>query len=238
MFKLRRNEPVSGQCPRCGTRLNGATKFCPECGATQRAATSGNTPDREDAATAHRSGTPYYAFVSVIVFALVFTAYGVSYHHQQGTTPGFTVQGPVLASMPPHHPLQGQSDERKGSTNSRARVARSLVRARASLAKNSLWPARRDITTALAEQPGNGEVLQMQAELVSREHERDSLIAYARLCVRDGQWTCARSNAAHALAVDASSHTARRLLSRAIAGHGSDSAESFDRSASRADGDQ
>ncbi|WP_321945538.1 hypothetical protein [Paraburkholderia sp. J10-1] len=102
----------------------------------------------------------------------------------------------------------------------RADVARNLASARASLDKNNLGPARSAINAALAEQPGNGNALQMQAELTSREDQRDSLLGYARLCARDGRWLCAWHNAGHALTVDSSSGEARAILSRSIAAQG------------------
>lgn len=156
----------------------------------------------------------------------------------------------VLASMRPNSPLPGQLEQlaaaqhthaqedlvgtRQDNVASHTRVAGNLSRARASLERNSLWPARRDIMIALAEQPGNGEAQQMRAELVARERERESLLAYARLCARGGQWVCARHNAAHAVSVDASSRTARRLLSRAIAEQPPDPAENDELRPSRA----
>jgi hypothetical protein len=112
----------------------------------------------------------------------------------------------------------------KAAATARADVARVLASARASLDKNSLAPARKSISSALASQPGNGSALQMQAELTSREQQRDSLLGYARLCAREGQWVCAWHNAGHALTVDASSSEARELLSRSIAAQGAGTA--------------
>ncbi|TDG09989.1 hypothetical protein E1N52_05640 [Paraburkholderia guartelaensis] len=108
----------------------------------------------------------------------------------------------------------------KAAADSRADISRSLAIARASLDKNSLGPARSAINSALAAQPGNGSALQMQAELTSREDQRDSLLGYARLCARDGRWVCAWHNAGHALTVDSSSGEAREILSRSIAAQG------------------
>jgi hypothetical protein len=127
---------------------------------------------------------------------------------------------------------------RNVSTGMRPDVARNLASARASLDKNNLWPARRAITNALAEEPGNSEALQMQAELVSREQERDALLGYARLCAREGQWTCAWQNAGHALTVDASSRSASELLSRAIAKRGASTAGRLDAGPPADDDDQ
>ncbi|MCP3705942.1 hypothetical protein M3I54_02890 [Paraburkholderia sp. CNPSo 3274] len=112
----------------------------------------------------------------------------------------------------------------KSAAYAHADVARSLASARASLDKNSLGPARSAINSALAEQPGNGTALQMQAELTSREDQRDSLLGYARLCARDGRWVCAWHNAGHALTVDSSSGEAREILSRSIAAQGAGAA--------------
>lgn len=124
---------------------------------------------------------------------------------------------------------------RKGTASMRADVARNLASARASLDKNDLMPAQRALTSVLAAQPGNFEAQQMQTELASREGERDSLLGYARLCARDGQWVCAWHNAGHALTVDASSQEARDLLARAIAEHGATASRSFDPSLPGAD---
>ncbi|MCP3722486.1 hypothetical protein M3I53_04945 [Paraburkholderia sp. CNPSo 3272] len=108
----------------------------------------------------------------------------------------------------------------KTAADSRADVSRDLASARASLDRNSLGPARSAINSALTAQPGNGSALQMQAELTSREDQRDSLLGYARLCARDGRWVCAWHNAGHALTVDSSSGEAREILSRSIAAQG------------------
>ena len=133
--------------------------------------------------------------------------------HTGTASPGMAAR----TSHPNDDTAVSQANAVKASTNARADVARSLATARASLDKDNLAPARRAIMTALAEQPGNGYALQMQAELVSREQERDSLLGYARLCAREGQWVCAWHNAGHALTVDASSSEAKELLSRSIA---------------------
>ncbi|MDR3100260.1 MAG: hypothetical protein LBV73_24755 [Paraburkholderia sp.] len=116
--------------------------------------------------------------------------------------------------------LKGLRDERaaamKRDASLRADFTRNLASARASLDKNNLGPARRSIMSALAEQPGSGEARQMQGELVSREQERDALLGYARMCVRQADWVCAWHNAGHALTIDASSGEARDLVSRAM----------------------
>jgi hypothetical protein len=90
----RRDHPDSGQCPRCGTKLNGPVKFCPECGANQHAAASRAARN----AAAHRSRTQYYVFGSAVVFALVFTAFGISHRNQRGQPPtAQAIQGSILA---------------------------------------------------------------------------------------------------------------------------------------------
>lgn len=237
-------------------------KFCPECGAYQLAATSPEAPQGEP--VGQRSRQQFYTFASVAVFALAFTAYGISRHVERDSTAVVqAAQGPidtptvvaipaasaaagnlepsaapqVLASprMPAPmanmnvaqqnvDPAANRHEEhvaaRTITASTHADVARNLASARASLDKNSLWPARKAIMSALAEDPTNGAALQMQAELISREQERDALLGNARLCARDGQWVCAWQNAGHALTVDASSRQASALLTRAIAERG------------------
>ncbi|WP_233870466.1 hypothetical protein [Paraburkholderia adhaesiva] len=124
---------------------------------------------------------------------------------------------------------------RRADASVHADVARNLAIARASLDKNDLAPAHRSLMNALAEQPTNGEAQQMRTELASREGERDSLLGYARLCARNGQWVCAWHNAGQALTVDASSQEARALLSRAIAEQGAHASRTFDPSLPDAD---
>jgi hypothetical protein len=91
-------------------------------------------------------------------------------------------------------------------------VARNLATARASLDKNSLWPARRAIMAALAEQPGNADAQQMRAELTEREAQRDALIGHARQCAHERQWACTRQEAGRAVSIDSSSLEAKHLL--------------------------
>ena len=128
--------------------------------------------------------------------------------------------------------LKSLRDERALAMNHeaslRADVARNLAIARANLDKSNLGPARRSIMTALAEQPGNGEALEMRAELISREDERDSLLGYARLCARQANWVCAWHNAGHALTLDASNSEARDLLSRAMVEQNARGERAFD----------
>ncbi|MEM5330505.1 hypothetical protein VSR34_28435 [Paraburkholderia sp. JHI2823] len=112
----------------------------------------------------------------------------------------------------------------KASAVQHADVSRSLASARANLDKNNLGPARSALSSVLTQQPGNGYALHMQSELTSREDHRDSLLGYARLCAREGNWVCAWHNAGNALTVDASSSEARELLSRSIAAQGAGSA--------------
>jgi hypothetical protein len=94
----------------------------------------------------------------------------------------------------------------------RADVARDLASARASLDRNSLWPARRAIVAALAEQPGNADAQQMRSELTEREEQRDALIGHARLCAHEHQWACTRQEAGRAVSIDSSSLEAKHLL--------------------------
>jgi hypothetical protein len=91
-------------------------------------------------------------------------------------------------------------------------IARNLSVARASLDKNSLWPARRAIMAALAAQPGNADAQQMRAELTEREQQRDALIGHARACAHEREWACARQDAGRAVSVDSSSLEAKHLL--------------------------
>lgn len=109
----------------------------------------------------------------------------------------------------------------------RAEVARNIASARASLDKDNLEPARGAIMNVLAVQPGNGSALQMQADLASREHERDALLGYARLCEREGQWTCMWENAGRAVSMDTSSAEAKWLLSHAMVEHATHDAQHY-----------
>lgn len=128
--------------------------------------------------------------------------------------------------------LKSPRDERtiamRHTAGMHADVARNLAVARASLDKNNLGSARRSIMSALAEQPGNGEALQMQYELASREQTRDSMLGNARLCASQAQWVCAWHNAGNALTIDASSSEARNLLSRAMAEQSARGEREFD----------
>lgn len=100
-----------------------------------------------------------------------------------------------------------------------ADISRQLALVRADLGKNSLWPARRALHSALARQPGNVDAERLLAELGSRERERDALLGHARVCARSGQWACVRQYAGRATSVDTSSREARRLLARASGNH-------------------
>ena len=108
--------------------------------------------------------------------------------------------------------------------NGRADVARQLAIARASLDRNSLWPAHRAIANVLAAQPDNDDAQQMRADLVARERARNALLADARRCTRSAQWGCVRQSARRAAGIDTSSREARRLLARAAAGQGAGAA--------------
>lgn len=168
---------------------------------------------------------------------------------------------PMAAQVPLHHvapapvvtvytdavqknagPQRGLPDERvsasKSNAGTRPDVARNLASARASLDKDSLWPARRAITNALAEQPNNADAQQLRTELTSREQERDALLGYARLCEREARWVCVWQNAGHAVTLDTSSQEARRLLARAIAEQGAGTARQVDSGPPGPDADQ
>ncbi|WP_322014322.1 hypothetical protein [Paraburkholderia sp. J12] len=158
---------------------------------------------------------------------------------QATRSPASRHAAPVVAVVPPHRaqppvPVAATlaDDHAAAAKNAesptRSDVARNLASARTSLDKNSLWPARRAVTTALAEQPNNSEALQMRTELVSREQERDSLLGYARLCEREAKWVCVWQNAGHAVTLDTSSREAKRLLARAIAEQGAGTARQVD----------
>ncbi|HEY1609548.1 MAG TPA: hypothetical protein VGG24_09795 [Paraburkholderia sp.] len=103
----------------------------------------------------------------------------------------------------------------KGSASARPDVARQLSIARSNLRRNSLWPARRALTNALAAQPDNSDAQRLRVELTSRERERDAALGSARQCARSGQWSCVREYAGRAATIDTSSSGARRLLARA-----------------------
>ncbi len=141
-----------------------------------------------------------------------------------------------LASAPPHREVPAPAptvintprieapvhevDAQKPGGNSRGDVQRDLAFARDSLNKNNLWRARQAITEALAVQPANGDAQQLRADLNAREKQRDSVLGFARLCARDGQWDCVWHNAGNALSIDASSREAKRLLARAMSEQG------------------
>ncbi|PXW27671.1 hypothetical protein SAMN05445871_1728 [Paraburkholderia caballeronis] len=110
------------------------------------------------------------------------------------------------------------ADQRASTSKNNAAITGNLASARAGLDRNSLWPARRAITSVLAVQPGNAEAQRLRADLVSREQQRDALLGYARLCERERQWSCAWENAGRAVTIDTSSREAKRLLARSIAG--------------------
>ena len=133
---------------------------------------------------------------------------------------GYGTRGAAQGSLKSGHVSGNAVPASNGDTNARSRVARELAIARSNLGRNSLWPARRAIMSALAAQPGNSGAQQMQAELAPREQERDSLLGHARQCARAGQWGCVREYARRAASVDTSSREAKRLLARAHVGRG------------------
>jgi hypothetical protein len=83
------------QCPYCGTRLNGPTKFCPECGTNQLAAAAHPAAGEPQA---HGFGPHFYTFASVAAFAVAFAAYGIL-HHPRPEPSAVRVQGSVAASQ-------------------------------------------------------------------------------------------------------------------------------------------
>lgn len=109
----------------------------------------------------------------------------------------------------------GPAAQSQHGTITRADVVRQLAIVRADLNRNSLWPARRAIRSALVLQPGNADAQRLLAELGSRERERDALLRHARLCAHRGEWVCVRQYASRAANVDRSSREAQRLVARA-----------------------
>jgi hypothetical protein len=236
-----RNDPDRRRCPSCGIRYTGPMKYCPECGVGQLSTTP--RPAQVTESATHHTRSQIATFASVIVFALVFSAWGISYHTARERPPAgarlmlapqdtsavsaMSASAGTIARNEAASTRQIQAmaavpvaTHKSDIAGTRMDVARSLASARASLDKNHLWPARRAIMKALAEQPDNAAARRMQAELVSREHERDELIADARSCARKAQWACARQNADQAHTIDASSNAAKELLSRAASEHG------------------
>lgn len=201
---------------------------------------------------AHHARQYLYALGTVAVFAVVVATYVHSHRSaREIASDAQTAQGMVAASQSapvalPHRietprtqlPQRGAAslkphrDERavamRHEAGLHADIARNVAMARANLDKNNLGPARRSIMAALAEQPGNGDALEMQAELVAREQERDALLGYARLCARQADWVCAWHNAGHALTIDASNSEAHDMISRAMAEQGAKGERSFD----------
>lgn len=98
----------------------------------------------------------------------------------------------------------------------RAQLATKLQLARIDLQKDALAPARAALMPVLAAQPNNPDALQMQADLVAREQQRDAVLLVARGCEQQHQWTCAWHNAGNALMIDSTSVQAGRLLATAI----------------------
>jgi hypothetical protein len=202
----------------------------------------GNDYPSIDEETMLRSRRPRYVWAGLAVFAAAITGYAVLHH--SAWEPRFgeqVVVGSVagardkLATLTnrwrpaPSIAAQSRAAQKPpagehppvspGYANARPSVARNLAIARASLDKNSLWPARRAITAALAEQPGNADAQQMRAELDSREQQRDALLGRARQCAHDRQWACVRQDAGHAVNVDTSSREAKHLLTLANGDH-------------------
>jgi len=146
-------------------------------------------------------------------------------HHDHGSmAPAVTARANAgrqgFAQQKP--PAAGRLPATPDYASMRSDLARSLASARTNLEKNSLWPARRAIMAALAEQPGNAEAQQMRGELVAREQRRDALLGHARLCAHEREWACVRQDAGQAASVDTSSREARRLLTLASTEHHTD----------------
>jgi hypothetical protein len=66
----------------------------------------------------------------------------------------------------------------------------------------------------------NGQLQQMRAQLTTQEHLRDGLLHRAWHCRAIGDWKCVSESAAQASGVDASSVSARRLVSQAAQASG------------------
>ncbi|WP_321899620.1 hypothetical protein [Paraburkholderia heleia] len=139
-----------------------------------------------------------------------------------GTLAALTTRPPAVpprANAAQHRVAQGNAPAAPRYASAHPEVARNLASARLNLDKNTLWPARRALSSVLAVEPGNPEAQQMKADLVAREQQRDALIGEARQCAHERQWACVRQDAGHAVEVDASSREARHLLTLASAGH-------------------
>lgn len=113
----------------------------------------------------------------------------------------------------PKPPEAKAADE---SQQASAHVAYDLRVARASLDKDNLGAARAALGRVLNAQPHNADALAMHADLESREFQRDSILAAARSCIAQDQWTCVWRDAGKALVIDASSNEAKTMLTQAM----------------------
>jgi hypothetical protein len=79
----------------------------------------------------------------------------------------------------------------------------------------NLFVAHRRLAAMPDTGDANGPLQQMRAQLETQEHLRDGLLSRARQCRAAGDWQCVVLNAGQASGVDASSVSARRLVSQA-----------------------
>jgi hypothetical protein len=79
----------------------------------------------------------------------------------------------------------------------------------------NLFVAHRRLAAMPDNGAANGPLQQMRAQLETQEHLRDGLLSRARQCRATGDWQCVVENAGQASGVDASSVSARRLVSQA-----------------------
>ncbi|CAD6533524.1 hypothetical protein LMG27952_02765 [Paraburkholderia hiiakae] len=206
----------------------------------------GEYPSIDEEHIAERSRLPRFAWAGLGVLAVAFAGYAFLHRSDWEPKLGAqVVMGSVigskgtpgtlaaLTSRPPAGPPRTNAAQHKVAqqnapaverapaspryVSAHPEVARDLASARASLDKNTLWPARRSLMNALAVEPGNPDAQRMQADLVAREQQRDALIGQARQCAHARQWACVRQDAGHAVNVDASSREARHLLALASA---------------------
>lgn len=94
-------------------------------------------------------------------------------------------------------------------------VSRHLRAARANLQNNNLSATRTRLAAAIAAQPRNRDALNLRATLAEREQQRDALLSLARGCGYIERWNCVSHTASDALAIDASSQEAHRLVTLA-----------------------
>lgn len=83
------------------------------------------------------------------------------------------------------------------------------------LQSRNLFVAHRRLAAMPDNGDANGPMQQMRSQLEAQEHLRDGLLKRARQCRMIGDWQCVVENAGQASGVDASSVSARRLVSEA-----------------------